>query len=1064
MDSSFRNTALQDIFNNTMTQQTILLGSPSISQDEQPSELNKSNKGIALLSYLIVHKRAESRERLADLFWDSDETSASLRNLRVLLTRIRPHLPSLIVTRTTVQYDPAPDEAVDYLSLTDKLFAKNTNISLEDLHLYRGELLEGLYLEDAPRFMEWLTIQREKIRRSVLDSHQALCQFLADQHRWQEGGEVAAHWLSIDPLDEEAIRWQMQFMGASGQASTALKAYEAYKNTLRDHLGLEPEEITQTLANELQAAIGNFESVTFPEPITLAGLDPNKLPEPGSLPVNTILPLHRNDEFVGREDVLLQIASALGEAPKHGRAPAAAITGIGGMGKTQTAVEFCYRYGRYFPGGIFWLNFENEENVPSEVAMIGSERGLGLFRETDGLSLNDQMGRVQRALQDTITRLLIFDNCEDETLFKKWRPVTGGSRILLTNRQNTAEWTSEIAAIPLSVLTPMESVKFLKNLATHLTDEEAGEIAKEVGYLPLALHLAGSFMDRYRQVQPAEYIQQLRAEGVINHPSLQGQGTRQSPTGHDLNVARTYDINWIKFDLNNDVDVAARQLLIHAACLSPAEPIPVNFLKQTIQLDVSEDPSASLLTEDGLFRLEALGFLDRETEQSVVLHPLLTLFTRDAAGSKAVRSAHKKIASILSRVLSNHRRKTGNLSTLPISYSHIRTIFESTTDYRTDGTVSLMIFLGIHLDDIGEIIESQKILNKACVIADEIGNILLQAQALAALARTQEVLGYDELTLQNASQAIELFKNNNDYHPADLVEILYRKGWAHYRLNQAKKALGTAEEGYNIAKKAELQGGMARCLGLMGVINYYMLGRFRVAQDQLEESLSSYRQLGDKQAESSILNNLGENARLQGDYVNAAKYYKEALALATESKSYNKANVILSNLCTTKIRLGQYEQAASGLEELIAGIQHDWFGLPEAYCSLSEAYLELDKVAQSVKMAQQALTLTPTSNSIENGRVWRILGIITARTKQQLPLGANNELISASECFQRSLDFFNEKNSQRDHAITLWRWAQYELIDNDKKTGEQLWQEAENIFTNLKLPLMIERMTMQESC
>jgi len=62
-----------------MPVQITLLGSPSISQEGQLSELTKSNKGIALLSYLIILKRTESREHLADLLWDSDDTSTSLR-------------------------------------------------------------------------------------------------------------------------------------------------------------------------------------------------------------------------------------------------------------------------------------------------------------------------------------------------------------------------------------------------------------------------------------------------------------------------------------------------------------------------------------------------------------------------------------------------------------------------------------------------------------------------------------------------------------------------------------------------------------------------------------------------------------------------------------------------------------------------------------------------------------------------------------------------------------------------------------------------------------------------
>ncbi len=105
-------------------------------------------------------------------------------------------------------------------------------------------------------------------------------------------------------------------------------------------------------------------------------------------------------------------------------------------------MEFCYRYGRYFPGGVFWLNFDEAENVAEEVAAVGSERGLGLFRETEKLTLTDQIGRVQRAWQEPVPRLLVFDNCEDEALLGRWLPVTGGCRVLLTCRQS--EWAPEL--------------------------------------------------------------------------------------------------------------------------------------------------------------------------------------------------------------------------------------------------------------------------------------------------------------------------------------------------------------------------------------------------------------------------------------------------------------------------------------------------------------------------------------------------------------------------------------------------------------------------------------------
>ncbi len=133
----------------------------SIAENGRPSSLPRSAKGCALLAYLILRDRSETREHLADLLWGAPDTAGSLRNLRVLLTGIRPYLPGLVKTRSSDRYPPQPNAAIDYLTLADLLTTGRNRPSLDDLRLFRGEPLEGYYLEDAPRYMEWLTLERE---------------------------------------------------------------------------------------------------------------------------------------------------------------------------------------------------------------------------------------------------------------------------------------------------------------------------------------------------------------------------------------------------------------------------------------------------------------------------------------------------------------------------------------------------------------------------------------------------------------------------------------------------------------------------------------------------------------------------------------------------------------------------------------------------------------------------------------------------------------------------------------------------------------------------------------
>src|SRR5215472_13927203 len=112
----------------------------------------------------------------------------------------------------------------------------------------------------------------------------------------------------------------------------------------------------------------------------------------------------------------------------------------------------------------------------------------------DSLPLAERVQRVQRAWQSPEPRLLVFDNCEDEALLHRWRPPTGGCRVLVTSRR--AHWspTLGVAVLPLDVLSRSDSVELLRHYRPDLEqgDPSLDRVADVLGDLPLALHLAGS--------------------------------------------------------------------------------------------------------------------------------------------------------------------------------------------------------------------------------------------------------------------------------------------------------------------------------------------------------------------------------------------------------------------------------------------------------------------------------------------------------------------------------------------------------------------------------------------
>lgn len=626
-----------------MSQRIKLLGAFVVEEEGGPSRLMDSAHGMALLAFLVYGNEIQSREFVADLLWEASSTRRSLMRLRELLARVRRWLPQLQATRMTVVFRAQDDVVVDLFALREALAGDDMGQLDEALQLYEGDFLANFHLPGASRFNEWLVVVREQLRVAVLDAHHRLCRHYSEAQRWDMGVSIARRWVALEPLDEVAHRWLMHMLARNGQVAAALRAYEACRKIVIQQLGIEPQAETYALARKLErlpAEKGAGVAADVKPPAALAS---GKPAPPGLLPANAVVPYPRNPDFVGREGRLLQAARLLGQHAPGGRRPVVAITGMGGVGKTQMAVEFCYRYGRTFAGGVFWIRFNDLATVLQDVAAAGSERGLGLYRESEGLTLAERAARVQRAWQETTPRLLVFDGCEDEALLAEWLPVSGGCCVLVTGRRPRWARALDIAVVALNPLASSEGSALLRRLARHVNRAESQEIAKALGHLPLALYLAGSFLERYRHIAPADYAQQLREKEPVAHPSLSGGGDGYSPTGHVLDVARTYDDGWYQLDAELEVGAMARQLLACAACLPAGNAIPVAWLRGLFSRG-SERRGDGLLFEDSLRRLVISGFLTPCEGYAVVLQPLLASYTRTMCSAKELKWAQAAVA------------------------------------------------------------------------------------------------------------------------------------------------------------------------------------------------------------------------------------------------------------------------------------------------------------------------------------------------------------------------------------------------------------------------------------
>ncbi|NTU85917.1 MAG: hypothetical protein HGA45_42405, partial [Chloroflexales bacterium] len=322
-----------------------------------------------------------------------------------------------------------------------------------------------------------------------------------------------------------------------------------------------------------------------------------------------------NEQFTGRDDDLRTLARHL----KAGQSMVV-TTGMGGVGKTQLASEFAYRYGRYFAGGVFWIDCASPELVPTEVAAGGGPGGLDLpgFGE---LSADEQVRHVKQAWRKPIPRLLIFDNCEDEKLLRTHRPGPGGCRVLVTSRVQQWSPGQNLTPLDLEVLGRPYSVELLQKLANQydqdrLSAAQADPIAKELGDLPLALQLAGSYLAEFPHTSPEAFLEEVQAKR-LEQPALTNEDELYVPTLEAQQRASSlYAVLTIGLERLDPADAGgalARTLLARATCLEPAGvTFPRDLLSRTAPIDRENseqrrlaDKALNLLINPGLQVKEA---------------------------------------------------------------------------------------------------------------------------------------------------------------------------------------------------------------------------------------------------------------------------------------------------------------------------------------------------------------------------------------------------------------------------------------------------------------------------
>jgi TIR domain len=279
---------------------------------------------------------------------------------------------------------------------------------------------------------------------------------------------------------------------------------------------------------------------------------------PGALPSVWQVPA-RNPNFTGRDGELEDLARAVAGGS---RVTVESLRGMGGVGKTQLATEYCYLHAGDYDL-VYWVAAEEPATIPDQFSALARDLGLDPAPDPDGLrvQVHDELRRVPGWL-------LVFDNADQVEDIRAWLP--GGplplgipGHVIVTTRRGGFAALGQV--LELDVIDLPAAVTLLRTRVPHVPEDVGEQIARELGQLPLALEQAAAYLDR-SAMPPSDYLALLarRAKDLYPRGQVAGRGDT---------IATLWDITFERISAEAP---AAVVLLDLCACLAP-EPIPLDL-------------------------------------------------------------------------------------------------------------------------------------------------------------------------------------------------------------------------------------------------------------------------------------------------------------------------------------------------------------------------------------------------------------------------------------------------------------------------------------------------------
>jgi tetratricopeptide (TPR) repeat protein len=590
--------------------------------------------------------------------------------------------------------------------------------------------------------------------------------------------------------------------------------------------------------------------------------------ETGKRPRIINFPFRQNPYFTGRNNILDQLHEGFQSGDT-----AQALFGLGGVGKTQTAAQYAYKFKKEYQN-ILWVTAQAEETLISDYVRIAVTLEL---QEGQSKDQQEAIEAVKRWIEKHDEWLLVMDHVEDQDLIRKYLPRSYDGRMLLTARRQVN--TDDVTSKRIMAMSSEEGTLFILrklrqlNLKEPLSAAEPSMRAKAeklcdiLAGLPLALEQAAAYI-RHDDLDIDEYIYRYNSE---KEHFLIGDGA-----GIFNEIAVTFQMSFNK--------------------VKQEHPAAANILQLSAFLDGDEIPEEIFLQNPDALG-DAFGKLTEDKKKTELGKAIgagarYSLLSRDK--EKKVNSINRLVQEVIALQLSDvERRFWAEQAVRAVCNAFLPPEFENWES--CDRLIRHAFVLA-------------RVIGENHITIPDAAKLLERSGAyLMALGRYKDAESFNIHSLQ-------IFQDRSEGESQEVVPVLNRLSI----LNRLKGRYDLADEYLRRSMEIYEKGPAPEDKQTVQMLNSraqlnILLARIGEAESLYERSLKILENMigADSPETGYILNNLGDVYHRQNKPERAEKAYLESQRLLEKHLDANNPAIanVLCNLAKHYRGLGRYDEA-----------------------------------------------------------------------------------------------------------------------------------------------------------